>query len=462
MTRKRKDRGAQFIRNNLELLGFGTRREALVQTVKELFENALDATQSLGSEVWEDKPLELLRVSVKLNEDTGNIDIVCADTGQIHDTDACLKITTTSKSDGVLYVQLRIDPDSEETAVVKKVAHFKVDENHQHFSGTEMRLSIPCPHEALEIENAVDTLALYFQSLRYTAPPFLAVQFEFDVGEISMSFDCQHREEPIDRFATDLGASADDILYAVHDGEFTSVSCVALMLGDMELNRHKAVEICLLRYANHAPMINSEDFFLCGITKGVCTWKVWKKYGLRCQRTSSYLVSQLVARPLRALSSREVEDEDPIRLILAIDVCVADSALDSGIKFGTQAEQRNMSAIGALRELEKDKKGPNNAGLKELFLNLPTRIRQSGPVKGGINFAVKSWKTSGRWLWVLSTTLLVTLVPLSIEMLREEQTNEVVKELVSKGFSYNQIQGMGYMVSQPDSTLAAPTEGAAQ
>lgn len=27
--------------------------------------------------------------------------------------------------------------------------------------------------------------------------------------------------------------------------------------------------------------------------------------------------------------------------------------------------------------------------LQELFLNLPTRIRQSGPVKGGINFAVK-------------------------------------------------------------------------
>ena len=49
-----------------------------------------------------------------------------------------------------------------------------------------------------------------------------------------------------------------------------------------------------------------------------------------------------------------------------------------------------------------------------------------------------------------------------IQMLREEQTNEVVKELVSKGFSYNQIQGMGYMVSQPDSTLAAPAGGATQ
>ena len=37
--RKRRDRGAQFIRSNLELLGFGNRRDALVQAVKELFEN---------------------------------------------------------------------------------------------------------------------------------------------------------------------------------------------------------------------------------------------------------------------------------------------------------------------------------------------------------------------------------------------------------------------------------------
>ncbi|UIZ25838.1 hypothetical protein KXD40_006507 [Peronospora effusa] len=80
--RKRRDRGAQFIRNNLELLGFGSHRDALVQAVKELFENALDATQSLSSDYsWSDAPLELLRIDVKLNDDTGHVDIVCADTG---------------------------------------------------------------------------------------------------------------------------------------------------------------------------------------------------------------------------------------------------------------------------------------------------------------------------------------------------------------------------------------------
>lgn len=124
---------------------------------------------------------------------------------QLSVPDACLKITTTSSSDGILYVQLRIDPDSEETAVVKKVAHFVVDEEHQHFSGTEMRLSIPCPGDTHNIESAADSLALYFQSLRYTAPPFVGVQFDFDVGEVSISVVCQHGEESIDRFATELG-----------------------------------------------------------------------------------------------------------------------------------------------------------------------------------------------------------------------------------------------------------------
>ncbi|KAI9984705.1 hypothetical protein PInf_006074 [Phytophthora infestans] len=334
MARKRRDRGAQFIRSNLELLGFGTCRDALVQAVKELFENALDATQALSSEdSWDDAPLELLRVNVKLNEDTGSIDIVCADTGSgIH----AHQITTTSKSDGILHVQLRIDPDSEETAVVKKVAHFVVDENHQHFSGTEMRLAVPCPEDTLEVERAADTLALYFQTLRYTAPPFVSVQFNFDVGEVSTSVECRHKEEPLDRFAADLRARADDILYAVHDDEFASISCAALMLGDTKPGGRSDIEVCLLRFANHTPLVNSEDFFLCGITKGVCSWKVWRKYGLRCQRTDSHLVNQLVARPLRASTGRKIEDADePIRLVLAIDVCATGVSVNSGIKYAT-------------------------------------------------------------------------------------------------------------------------------
>ncbi|CAI5716001.1 unnamed protein product [Peronospora effusa] len=378
--RKRRDRGAQFIRNNLELLGFGSHRDALVQAVKELFENALDATQSLSSDYsWSDAPLELLRIDVKLNDDTGHVDIVCADTGsgmhahqvkllccnafettkvnregggrctsgkygvglkaamlysQLEASDACLKIVTTSNSDGILYVQLRIDPDSEETAVVKKVAHFIVDEDHQQFSGTEMRLSLPCPQDILELESVADTLTLYFQSLRYIAPPFVGVQFNFNVGEISTSVNCLHGEEPIDRFVADLGKSADDILYAIHDEEFVSISCVALMLGETELGNERDIEVSLLRFANHAPLINGDDFFLCGTTKGVSAAKLWRKYGFRCKKNTSHLTNQLVASPLRAATRLEDDGADTSHLVLAVDICVASSARDTGIKYG--------------------------------------------------------------------------------------------------------------------------------
>jgi hypothetical protein len=64
-------------------------------------------------------------------------------------------------------------------------------------------------------------------------------------------------------------------------------------------------------------------------------------------------------------------------------------------------------------------------------------------------------------VWFYYSPLFDSVCHPSAQLLREEQTNEVVKELVSKGFSYNQIQGMGYQVTQPQSTLSG-TEGATQ
>lgn len=49
---------------------------------------------------------------------------------------------------------------------------------------------------------------------------------------------------------------------------------------------------------------------------------------------------------------------------------------------------------------------------------------------------------------------------LIVQLLREEQTNEVVKELLGKGFNHGQIQAMGYSLPQQQSTLSA--EGATQ
>lgn len=105
-------RSAQFVRNNLELLGFGGRKDALVQAVKELFENgamcvwsgaaavvgwfprhicslsalaraALDATGAMSTEQeWGTAAKELLRISIQANKaSVGVLDIVCGDTG---------------------------------------------------------------------------------------------------------------------------------------------------------------------------------------------------------------------------------------------------------------------------------------------------------------------------------------------------------------------------------------------
>ncbi|KAF1336466.1 hypothetical protein FI667_g301, partial [Globisporangium splendens] len=232
---------------------------------------------------------------------------------------ACLKIVTTSSSSEILYVQLRIDPESEEPAVVKKLTQFVVDEAHHHFSGTEMRIAVPCPSLSVDIEQAAGTLAMYFQSSRYTLPPWLGVEFSLDVGEISTKVDFRQVEEPIDRFTADLGAQIENVVYVHESKTHFSINCIALMSGDNDVGD---IDICLLRYANHVPLVNADDFYLCGITKGVLNKGTWKKLGLCCRRSTICLVNQLVASPLRLPSAKSSQEEEPRRqLVLAIDVC---------------------------------------------------------------------------------------------------------------------------------------------
>lgn len=234
---------------------------------------------------------------------------------------ACLKIVTTPSSSEILYAQLRIDPASEEPAVVKTLTQFVVDEAHHRFSGTEMRISLPCPSLTIDVEQVADTLAVYFQSSRYTLPPFLSVEFCFDVGEVSTRVDFAHVDEPIDRFIADLGANIEDIVYTHDSKRYFSVTCMALMPGDKEFQDPGDIEICVLRYANHVPLVNAEDIYLCGITKGVLDKCVWKKFGFRCRRSGTHLVNQLVASPLRSSSKVIQEGETRRQLVLAIDIC---------------------------------------------------------------------------------------------------------------------------------------------
>lgn len=214
--------------------------------------------------------------------------------------------------------------------MVKRLTHFVVDEAHQQFSGTEMRISLPCPSSGIEIEQAADTLAMYFQTARYTLPPFLGVEFCFDVGDVSTRVDCAHVEEPIDRFTTDLGASIDDIVYVHNSKKNFLINCMALMPGGKELQQQGDIEICVLRFANHVPLINADDITLCGIMKGVLNKHPWKKFGLQCHTTSTHLVNQLIASPLRPPKSSQ-DEESKRQLVIAIDVC---SSNGSTLKYG--------------------------------------------------------------------------------------------------------------------------------
>lgn len=361
-------RSTQFLQRNLELLGFGNARDALAQCVKEVFENAMDAV--LAS----DSARELLRIRVR--NDTHRprwIEIECTDTGsgirtheiaqlccgafattkaqwrnqddpstvaaptsgkygvglkaamlysQQHDQDACLRITTTASSSEILYLQLRIDADSEEPAVVQSLQQFIVDEQHRRFSGTEMRLSVPCPEKETDLEHAIDTLALYFQSLRYTVPPFVGVEFCFDVNGVCLAVSCAHEEQAIDRFVADLGASVQDIVYEqCNKNPLCTVNCMALLLGDEESTE---IELCLLRYGNHIPLLQADDFFLCGITTGIAHHRTWNRIGFQCRKSlnSDVLITQFIVSP-RCRIRGNADSKPRRRLVMAVDVSTA-------------------------------------------------------------------------------------------------------------------------------------------
>ncbi|TMW69584.1 hypothetical protein Poli38472_001740 [Pythium oligandrum] len=369
------DRRSKFLRNNLEIMGFGNARDALIQTTKELFENALDAVISSHTS-WKDTSLEMLRVSVALNQKTGCVDVVCADTGsgirthqikqlcavafettkdgggsergsnacgkygiglkaatlyaQQQTPTACLKITTTPSSTEILHVQLRIDPESEQPAVVENLTQFVVGDDHQFFSGTEMRLAIPCPEDDDEVEYAADVLAMYFQSLRYTVPPFVGVQFTLDIGDTSIEVECSHGENPVDRFTRDLDVASDQIAYFQREKDGYSVNSMGVMKSPP--SEVDLIEISVLRYANHVPVLNADDIQTCAIIKGVQKCRTWKKLGYRCRVNESHLICQLAASPA-LIESSSTDDRPHHHLVVAVDVSSSASTSDS-IKYG--------------------------------------------------------------------------------------------------------------------------------
>jgi hypothetical protein len=256
---------------------------------------------------------------------------------QLFDNNASLRVVTTSSSTEILCVNLQINSNSEEAAVVQSVAHFSVDESHQRFSGTEMRLTIPCPESLAEVEDAADQLAMYFQTLGYTLPPFVSVTFSFEVSETSTLVELKHGHEPVDRFIEELEAhEEEEVVFEYQETDEFSVSCMGVLKLSEQASQPAQVDVCLLRYVNHVPLLNMEDLFVCGITTGVAAQKTWKRYGLRCRETSTPLVTQLVAAPVSPADKSSPEDR--ALLVVAVDVC---SRVDGhGIKYSSMRKTR--------------------------------------------------------------------------------------------------------------------------
>ena len=68
---------SQFFIDNFELAGFGNNEDAIVQTVKELFENALDAVQS--TRVAENTGV---KVEIQQHNAAQQINIIVSDNGE--------------------------------------------------------------------------------------------------------------------------------------------------------------------------------------------------------------------------------------------------------------------------------------------------------------------------------------------------------------------------------------------
>ncbi|KAF0700593.1 Aste57867_8929 [Aphanomyces stellatus] len=342
---------ARFLSNNLELLGFGNPRSALVQAVKELFENALDAIQLSAT--------GMISLRLKETSDMNFVEIVCTDTGsgmksnqiaqlccgvfattkstrtfaqcgkfgvglkaallfsQIHvkDVDACLKVTSTLNSEEFYYAELAIDPEApqHDSALIRKSKHFRVSEDHKSFSGTEIRLQLPRPedlHEALRV------MMYYFDNLRYSLGSSISVEFACDLlGFDHCHMNCTSSLEPLDRFLEEFQSSYDSLAHVDLHCESFHVNCLAVApyLDETELDGKCAVTIHLLRYANHVPLLPDMDLHNCAITSSLQNSN-WKSFGYKCISGDS------IYAPLRLVPLACEESREAVNLIVAVDV----------------------------------------------------------------------------------------------------------------------------------------------
>ncbi|KAF0732433.1 hypothetical protein DYB25_004459 [Aphanomyces astaci] len=145
-----------------------------------------------------------------------------------------------------------------------------------------------------------------------------------------------------------------------------------------------------------------------------------------------------------------------------------------------------MSAIGALKKLDQQKKPDSTPGgilvrphdikcMIALTISMKLTINDFRVLSQGLlqSTVVKraretfTWSTKqfwkwyqfgGRYTWIIATTLLFTVIPLGMEIMREGDVKEVealrVQALKAQGYTAGQIAQMGYV----DASTASLTE----
>ncbi|EQC30384.1 hypothetical protein, variant [Saprolegnia diclina VS20] len=335
---------AQFVHDHLEVLGFGSPRAALVQTVKELFENALDAVGDNG----------MIRLHLRRNGDY--LEVVCTDNGTgmhvNHIAQLCggvfattkgvgqigkfglglkaallysqehvaashggLQVTTTLHSREIHSTKLYIDTAaSNASAVLAETKQFAISEAHEAFSGTEVRLHLPLPDPAA-LDDAMRVLSPYFSALRYSIASDLAVDVVVS-SDLGQPVHLQHVPtplDPIDRFLCDVGSAYDGI---VHVEDTIGDVCINVLAHVRPLVSASASDegmpLHVYRYGNHVPLLDDGDLSQCAISSVILRSSLWKPLGFKCALRGRAFV---LTRP-----GLDAEDDVAFELVLVVDV----------------------------------------------------------------------------------------------------------------------------------------------
>ncbi|KDO30569.1 hypothetical protein SPRG_04470 [Saprolegnia parasitica CBS 223.65] len=334
---------AQFVHDHLEVLGFGSPRAALVQTVKELFENALDAVGDHGM------------IRLQLRRDGDYLQVVCTDNGTgmhaNHITQLCggvfattkavgqigkfglglkaallysqehvaashggLQVTTTLDSREIHSTKLYIDTTaSDASAVIAETKQFAISEDHEAFSGTEVRLHLPLPDPA-SLVDALSVLSPYFSALRYSIASDLAVDFVVS-SDLGQPMHVQHAPtllDPIDRFLCDVGSAYDDIVHVEDNIGDVRVNVLAHVRPLPSVSSDDGIPLHVYRYGNHVPLLDDGDLAQCAISTALLRSSLWKPLGFKCTLSDRRFMLQ---RP-----GLDTDDDGAFALLLVLDV----------------------------------------------------------------------------------------------------------------------------------------------